>query len=439
MKTWKRISSWAVGGILVAAIAWAANTPYMNLALPVPGVTAGPQYATMINTAFDTIDAHNHTPGNGAYVPTAGLNINADLSFFGFSPMDVYSVQFTGSDGGVSDGGVPAPQSLTVRDASGDLWYIDALGNQIRLTCGGQLCVASDGGTISNMTGGASADYYDDTFFWSSSGYSPGVTRGYAASQDFGAATMHYTGSLSTPGVTLEAPAGVVTGGYNWTLPPSQVDAGAAEPGIIDNLSGQLGYLYPDDATVTIVDGGPPLNQQVLKVPTGGINSSQIATGGVATSNIAQGAVTNSKLAASNYGLSTAGTGNGVSLTTTFAAPGALSSVTLTTGATLRAIHLMAVTDDSGDGGGGFWALANTDTLLAEISYTGGGGGTLGLVQLGAASAPIATEDFPPNIVDTVWVPPTPSTAYTFTLKAKCVSTGSNCIVNQIKLVAVEM
>lgn len=56
----------------------------MGLTVPTPGVTPGPTYATNISNDLVIIDAHNHTPGNGVLVPTAGLNINANLPFNGF-------------------------------------------------------------------------------------------------------------------------------------------------------------------------------------------------------------------------------------------------------------------------------------------------------------------------------------------------------------------
>lgn len=56
-----------------------ANTPYMNLPNPTPGVTPGPQWATDISSSLNTIDGHTHAPGSGRQVGVAGLNINVDL------------------------------------------------------------------------------------------------------------------------------------------------------------------------------------------------------------------------------------------------------------------------------------------------------------------------------------------------------------------------
>jgi hypothetical protein len=50
----------------------------MTISLPTVGVTAGPTYASLVNAAFETVDAHDHTTGKGVQVPTAGININAN-------------------------------------------------------------------------------------------------------------------------------------------------------------------------------------------------------------------------------------------------------------------------------------------------------------------------------------------------------------------------
>ena len=58
-----------------------ASTTFMNLSLPTVSVTLGPTWATQVNTAFETIDSHDHSSGKGTKVPSAGLNINANVDF----------------------------------------------------------------------------------------------------------------------------------------------------------------------------------------------------------------------------------------------------------------------------------------------------------------------------------------------------------------------
>lgn len=70
------------------------TTTYMGLLLPVVGVEPGPQYATDNNNAFIAIDQHNHAPGAGVQVPSAGININADLAFGGFNANILRSTRY---------------------------------------------------------------------------------------------------------------------------------------------------------------------------------------------------------------------------------------------------------------------------------------------------------------------------------------------------------
>jgi hypothetical protein len=70
-------------------------TTYMGITLPTVSVTVGPTYATNINTAITTIDAHDHTTGKGTPVPSAGININANLSMGGYTLTATRAVVYT--------------------------------------------------------------------------------------------------------------------------------------------------------------------------------------------------------------------------------------------------------------------------------------------------------------------------------------------------------
>ena len=76
-------------------------SPNMGLTLPQPGSTTGGSptytYATEITADLSIIDTHNHTSGNGVLVPTAGLNINADLNFNSHSATGVNNVTAAGA------------------------------------------------------------------------------------------------------------------------------------------------------------------------------------------------------------------------------------------------------------------------------------------------------------------------------------------------------
>lgn len=106
-------------------------TPNMGMILPVVGQDLGPQWATDLFTALSTInDAHNHTPGKGVLVPTAGLNINADLGFGSFNATALRSTRYT-SQG--SPLGLGTDVGCTYV-SNGELWYNDTSNRQVQLT-----------------------------------------------------------------------------------------------------------------------------------------------------------------------------------------------------------------------------------------------------------------------------------------------------------------
>jgi hypothetical protein len=61
----------------------------MGLFLPIPGTTAGPQWATETTANWSTLDTHDHTTGKGVQIPIAALNVNADFSWLTFGQTNV--------------------------------------------------------------------------------------------------------------------------------------------------------------------------------------------------------------------------------------------------------------------------------------------------------------------------------------------------------------
>ena len=123
------------------------TSPNMTLVLPVVQGEVGPAWAQELNTAIGTgIDSHDHTTGKGVKVPTAGLNINADLTFNSYKATGLAGSQYTA---------VAQPSSGTFTRGlyvtSADLYYQDGSGNNIRLT--------QSGAIIPNGTGAANGFY----------------------------------------------------------------------------------------------------------------------------------------------------------------------------------------------------------------------------------------------------------------------------------------
>ena len=108
-------------------------TTFLNLELPTVTVTLGPTWATQVNAAFEVIDSHDHSSGKGVKVPTAGLNINADLDFNEQAALSLKLVNF--EDQLAAPSGTSFASSMST--FSGDLYYTNDSGVAIQLTDGG--------------------------------------------------------------------------------------------------------------------------------------------------------------------------------------------------------------------------------------------------------------------------------------------------------------
>lgn len=111
----------------------------MSLSLPTVSVTAGPTYATLLNTAFETIDEHDHTSGKGVKVPTAGININATLEFNSNAATELTYV------GLESQGSAPSDNLSVYVNSSNDLYYKNSSGTSVQITDGSNLAAVGSG------------------------------------------------------------------------------------------------------------------------------------------------------------------------------------------------------------------------------------------------------------------------------------------------------
>lgn len=136
-----------------------ALTPYMSLLLPVVSSTVGPLYATEMNAAISNnggdIDSHDHSPGKGKLVNVAGIGINANLPFAGFSATQLASTTFINQT-------VPATLNTLSLDANGNLFVNDNAGNSIQMTQAG----AALGGSAANGITGAGYGSGGVTIAW---------------------------------------------------------------------------------------------------------------------------------------------------------------------------------------------------------------------------------------------------------------------------------
>lgn len=126
-----------------------STTPLMNLVLPDVGVTAGPTWATLLNAAMNLIDSHDHSSGKGSRIPTAGLNINADLELNGFNLTEILATVFNSQAGTLG-------QTLTSRVyvVGNELYFNDGVGNAVKITNAGAVNVSGSNGIGGDYGGG---------------------------------------------------------------------------------------------------------------------------------------------------------------------------------------------------------------------------------------------------------------------------------------------
>lgn len=188
-----------------------STTPNMSLIVPDVG-TSGPTYATEINTAFDVVDAHDHTPGKGVRIPPSGLNINADLPFNNNDAISLRSTRYTAQTGVLAS----SDDRNCISSVNGNLYWNNANGVAVQITSGNGLNFASLG-TIGGDYGAAgvtAAAVYTNllkTFSWTQA-------AGQYAKMAMADLSLYST-TAGTLAVTLKASAS--TTAYDITMPVS--------------------------------------------------------------------------------------------------------------------------------------------------------------------------------------------------------------------------
>lgn len=130
--------------------------PNTGMTLPVRGAPGAGLWGDTMDANLAIIDAMDHTPGHGPLIPTAGLNINADLSFSSaWAPKNLHRLQFSEIAGAALTGSNNL--SLFVSDGTGgltahELYFRTSAGNNIKFTSGSSLNFAA-------FVGGIGGDY----------------------------------------------------------------------------------------------------------------------------------------------------------------------------------------------------------------------------------------------------------------------------------------
>ena len=110
------------------------STPLMGLILPTDGGSAN-VWDTILDTVFGVIDGHNHTTGQGAPIPVAALNVNADLAMSSggahFSLTQLLAVQLTPSSAASVSGYTNA---LFANSSDNNLYWRNNAGTNVQVT-----------------------------------------------------------------------------------------------------------------------------------------------------------------------------------------------------------------------------------------------------------------------------------------------------------------
>jgi hypothetical protein len=185
--------------------------PNMSLIMPALGGDAG-TWDDELQTAFTQIDSHNHSAGQGVQVPSAGININANLSFGGFGITNLASLTFA---------------EIPALAAGADVIYVDSTthelmwrshsGVNVQLTSGGALNVAAFAGGIGGdyTTVAAQLNYDSANTQYTFKGASPSFDWAGLASGDL---HLYQEGTTESVFVGLKAP-DALAASYAMTLP----------------------------------------------------------------------------------------------------------------------------------------------------------------------------------------------------------------------------
>lgn len=182
-------------------------TPNLGMTLPDPSVTPGPAWASQLNTALGLIDSHNHAPGSGSLIGTAGIRVDADFDFASFNAFGLRTIRVSDQTSIT----IGSTDRRAVYSKSGDLYYVNSAGAEVQITSGSSVAGAT--GSITGLTSPASAVYSSITggFSFNKDSSKPGKL---AISE---ISIYEYDNAAAAP-ITIKSPASVGAS-YSLTLP----------------------------------------------------------------------------------------------------------------------------------------------------------------------------------------------------------------------------
>lgn len=376
--------------------------PSANMGLPIPsvGIDPGPDYANNVNSSLTLVDAHDHSPGKGISIGTAGINIQSSLSLNQNFLTNTGAVSFF-----IQPSLLPGSSNKGALYESGvDLFFNDGNGVQIPITAGG--AIAGSPGSITGLVSPASAVYSAPTFVWQSG-------SNIAANLDCRDVILRNSTSSSN-GLTLSPPS-AMSADYQITLPTLPASTSFLT---IDNSGNIASTVHVDNVSLTIASN-------ILEIANNGVDQPQIAL------RIGNGGFLGS------YSLSPA-SGAFSTTSTSFIQPTNLS-LTIVTGGNpvwIGLIHdhstpgsdsdIIAYAPSTTQSVGGSFAILNSSTIISRSALAFNGS---------APSASWATS-VPPTSICTYDFPSAGTQSYSVQVKAV---SGSGIQVNNVRLMAYEI
>lgn len=377
----------------------------MNLTVPGVGTEGSPAYAQEINNDLSIVDAHNHSAGSGVQITPDGININAALTLNSNFLIDAAGMTL------IAQGSTPV--NSTVYQSGTDLYFVDGVGNNVRLTQSG--AVAGTPGSISNLVSPASAAYVsvNSTFVWQSD-------ANIAANLDAAALLMRNITPNSTFALTLQPPVSLAAN-YSLTLPALPASQKIMT---LDNAGTMSAPYTVDGSTITIATN-------VIGIPAGGVGTTQLANQAVTTAIIANGSVTKPKLAALGQVISSSSGAYSTTSTSTVAITNL--SVSITTSG--RPVILMAIPDGATNGSE-FRASSGSTAPTVIVSWFRGASDIADFLLRSSVAGVTGVQAG--GFMPVQYFDPVAAGTYTYTLRATCAS-GSSFAATNIKIVAYEL
>lgn len=228
----------------------AVISPNMNLIISTVGVDSGLSWEQNLNSSLTLLDGHDHSPGKGVPISSAGISVSSDLPLNNNNLTLVRSIRFNSQPLPLS-----GPMDLGCLYESGvDLWFNDGNGNQVQITSGGTVNATSSG----IASGTATASFVSSVLVVNAASNTPANIQG--------ASLLLGNNLVNSKFVTLSSPSALAAN-YNLVLPslPAQTNL------LTLDTSGNIAANANVDGTTLSFSG------TVLSVATHGVGSTQLA------------------------------------------------------------------------------------------------------------------------------------------------------------------